>query len=362
MIKTKFKRIFSAFICAVVTVTFTVTAYAESEQDGFLYRFIDNSNVIEISGISPGGKLADAPKIEIPYSIRGVSVIQIGNSAFADNDTAQEIRMTENILQICDESMYGMKSLKNITLPKHLSVLGKKAFSYCTSLESVNFETTELRTIQEFTFYGCTKLNNVVLSSSVLELDEHCFGHCMSLDKIYIPSSVTKIDQTAFYSTKSGLTVYGYTDSEAQRYALKNNLGFVDMSKKDFNGLYRSISSAEYLRNSMNVFMYTEESVDAFTAAYNNAVEVKQNFFSTPDEVKNAVQSLNDSISGLQELMKYDINNDGSITLSDVVIMQKRLINNYSYSPRETYIADRNGDGAVSLADIILLQRYLLRV
>ena len=60
--------------------------------------------------------------------------------------------------------------------------------------------------------------------------------------------------------------------------------------------------------------------------------------------------------------MKYDINNDGSITLSDVVIMQKRLINNYSYSPRETYIADRNGDGAVSLADIILLQRYLLRV
>ena len=358
----KIKKMLAVVICAVITVTFTLTANADSEQNGFLYRFIDNSNVIEISGISPNGILSDAQSIELPYSLRGVSVIQIGKSAFTNNGKIQNIHMTENILQICDDAMYGMKALKSITLPKHLSVLGKRAFSYCTSLENVSFETTELRQIQEFTFYGCTSLNNVILSSSVLELDDHCFGHCLSLDKIYIPPSVTKIEQTAFYSTKNGLTVYGDGDSEAHRYAVKNNINFIDVSKKNLNGLYRSISSAQYLRNRMNALMYTEESVAAFTEAYNNAVEVKENFFSTPDEVQAALQSLNNSMSGLQEVTKYDIDGDGSIMLSDVVLMQKRLLSNYNYSAREIYAADFNGDGAVTLADIVLFQRYILSI
>ena len=48
--------------------------------------------------------------------------------------------------------------------------------------------------------------------------------------------------------------------------------------------------------------------------------------------------------------------------LSDVVLMQKRLLSNYNYSAREIYAADFNGDGAVTLADIVLFQRYILSI
>ncbi len=425
----KFKRILAVVLCFAVTIPFVLTAEAVSEQDGFLYSFIDNSDVIEIVGIAPTGGQADNPTVSLPNSLRGVSVIQIGKSAFANNQIIQEILMGENIRQICDEAMYGMTVLHNITLPKFLSVLGKRVFSYCTTLERVNFKTTKLRQIQEFTFYGCTKLNNVILPSSLLELGEYCFGHCASLDKIYIPSSVGKISQTAFYSTKSGLTIYGEKNSEAYRYAVANNIAFVDVSEKDVDGLLQSLSEAERWWKYTDMSLYTDDSVDKLMQAYYSALAVKDDFFSTPEavsgakerldnachalkrnsmeeldivvtqaetylpvffrytessfsalesalkeaknvqcaqspseqEIKSAKKNLNDSIFSLQELTKYDSNNDGSITLADVVMVQKRLISDYSFTPREIYQVDFNNDGIVSLADVILFQRYLLR-
>ncbi len=425
----KIKRILAVVLCLVVTIPFSITAGAVNEQDGFLYGFIDHSNVIELVGISSTGEQADKPVIVIPYSFRGASVIQIGESAFANNNTIQEIRMTENILQVCDGAMYGMKALKNMTFPKSLLVLGKNAFSYCTDMERVNFETKKLKQIQEFTFYGCTKLNRVILPSSLAELGEYCFGHCMNLDKIYIPSSVGNISQTAFYSTGSGLTIYGEKNSVAYHYALANNISFVDVSSKNMDGLCQSISVAENWLKYTDTSLYTDDSVSALRKAYYDALTIKADFFSTPEavstiqeklnnayhslklnsmeeldtavtqaeiylpiffrytensfnalenalqqaknvqcaqspsetEIKSAKKNLNDSIFLLQELTKYDVNDDGNITLSDVVTIQKRLISNYPFTPRDIYRVDSNDDNIISLADIILFQRYLLR-
>ena len=426
----KYKKILAVFVCVImIVVSFTISAGAYSEQDGFLYEFIDNSDVIEIIGISPTGQLADQQTISLPYSIRGVAVIQIGKSAFSTNSTIKNMEMTENILQISDDAMYRMTNLQNITLPKYLMILGKRAFAYCTALESVNFETEELKQLQEFTFYGCTRLNNVILSPSVLELEDYCFGHCMSLDKIYIPSSVAKISQTAFYSTKSGQTIYGEAGSVAYRYALENNISFVDISNRKSEELFQAVSSVDYWRNHTNISWYTQDSITALTTAYDNAVVVSENFFSLPEEVSTALdnlnnayrslrlksmeeldsliiqaenyspvffqytessfnelenallqakevqqkelpserevqsakKNLNDSISALQQVMKYDVNNDGKITLSDIISVQRWLISDYSLTQRNIYIADFNNDGVITLTDVILFQRYLLR-
>ena len=426
----KSKKFFAILICVMIMLLpFTVTAGAYNEQDGFLYDFIEGSNVIEILGISPNGKWAGQQNIELPYSLRGVSVVQIGKSAFNNDSTIQTIRMTENILQISDDAMYNMKSLKTITLPKHLTLLGKKVFSYCTALETVNFETIKLRQLSEFTFYGCTKLNNVILPASLLEIEDYCFGHCMSLDKIYIPSSVKNISPTAFYSTNSDLTIYGEAGTKAYRYAMENNINFVDVGEKELYTLYQLMDTVENWYNSIDTALYTEESINALETAYENAAATAGEFFSTPeevstaqneldnayhtvklksmetletvianaetflplfyryteatfnalqetltqaeeiqnmafpndDEVKAVTENLNDRINALQELIKYDTNDDGKITLADIVLTHKRLAEDHYFTEREIYTADFNDDNRISLADITLFQRYLLQ-
>ena len=71
---------------------------------------------------------------------------------------------------------------------------------------------------------------------------------------------------------------------------------------------------------------------------------------------------INDSIkiNALVDVIKYDINSDGEITLSDIILVQKRLISDYHFNQREIYLADFNSDNKITLSDIVLFQRYLL--
>ena len=354
----KIKKVLAIILCIVTLMSFTIMAGAVSEKYGFLYGRIDNSDVLEIVGISSDGELADAQTITVPSYLNGLSVVQIGQSAFINNTTVQNITLTKNILEISDNAMYGMSALKSITLPENLMIMGEKAFAYCSALENVNFETRNLSEIQSYTFYGCTKLNDVVLPDCVFEIGEYAFAQCMSLDNIYIPSSVGIIADTAFYSTKNGFTIYGYRGSYAYRYALKNSIPFVDMKEKAFADLDEMIIQAE---NQMAVsFRYTESSVNDLEEAIRQAKAVQNDSSSTEKQAKDMTQILEQYLNILTEVTRYDVNLDGKITLSDIVMLNKRFISNYDFTQRDIYIADFNNDNKITLADIVLFQRYIL--
>ncbi len=298
------KKAVAVVLCVVMILSFGISTMAVGEKYGFLYNRLENSEVLEIVGIATDGELADAQTISIPYSIRGMSVIRIGQSAFINNKLIQNVQLTENIVQIADNAMYGMKALKSIILPKNLTTLGKNAFSYCTDLESVIFQTNNLSEIKEFTFYGCTKLNDVVLSDSVAEIGEYAFAQCMSLDNIYIPPTVSIIADTAFYSANNSFTIYGYKNSQAYYYAQKNNIPFVDMKEKAFAELDEMIIQAE---NQMAVsFRYTESSVNDLEQAIRQAKTVQNNSSSTEEQAKNTMANLESRINALVRITESD--------------------------------------------------------
>ena len=352
------KKFTAVVLCIVMIMSLGLSAGALSEQYGFMYQKIDNSDVLEIVGISPDGELAQAQMVNIPYFIKGLDVVQIGKSAFMNNSTVENINLTEKILEISNNAMYGMKALKSITLPKNLMILGKYSFAYCSALESVNFETENLTQIKDFTFYGCTKLNDVVLPDSIFEIGEYAFAQCMNLDNIYIPPTVSIIADTAFYSTKNGFTIYGYKNSQAYYYAQKNNIPFVDMKDKALADLNEMITQAE---NEMAVsFRYTESSVNALEETLYQAQIVYNNSSTTEEQAKNMTANLERKINALVDVIKYDINSDGEITLSDIIWVQKRFISDYHFNQREIYLADFNSDNKITLSDIVLFQRYLL--
>ena len=95
--------------------------------------------------------------------------------------------------------------VKSIIVPANITHIGEKAFSGCSSLESIIFEDgSKLTKIDSNAFEGCSKLEQINIPSSVTEIGENAFSGCSSLTSIIIPDSVTSIGSGAF-SGCSGL-------------------------------------------------------------------------------------------------------------------------------------------------------------
>jgi hypothetical protein len=68
------------------------------------------------------------------------------------------------------------------------------------------------------------------LPATVKTINSEAFSACTNLKKIVIPYNVTKMDNNIFAGCTS-LTIYGYQNSEAQKYATANDIPFVSMGK-----------------------------------------------------------------------------------------------------------------------------------
>lgn len=68
-------------------------------------------------------------------------------------------------------------------------------------------------------------LKSVTIPNTVELIDVNAFESCLSLEKIIIPPSVKEIKEKAFIGCDK-LTIYGYTNSVAEKYAKENNIPF----------------------------------------------------------------------------------------------------------------------------------------
>lgn len=80
------------------------------------------------------------------------------------------------------------------------------------------------RIIGDACFAECNAVS-VTIPDTVVEIKKIAFGHCVSLEKVVVPPSVTDIYDDAFeYCDK--LTIYGYTNSIAEKHAKEHNIPF----------------------------------------------------------------------------------------------------------------------------------------
>lgn len=284
-------------LCSVVFSTSAFAAIMSSE--GFDFQRIDGTTKAEILGISSGSNLESSNSITIPSSLNNCLIIRIATNAFKDNTVLEEIILPNTITEFSDFAFNNAKALKTITIPNKLQSMGVLAFNNCTSLTNVKFETTRLSIIPRASFYGCSSLDNVIIPSSVNTIDSMAFAACVSLNRIYIPSTVSVISNDAFLYDDN-LTIYGIAGSSAHVYAQNKNIPFVDMSGDKSTYLLNNwISSAEY-RLSGDMSEYIPETVDKLILEYENAVAVKNDFFSTQSDIDTAVNNLSTAFKSLK--------------------------------------------------------------
>ena len=104
--------------------------------------------------------------------------------------------------------------------------IGTEAFKDCTKLEKVIIPSS-VTDIQSNAFVGCTALKEVVIPEGVTSIRTHVFGGCTALKEITLPASLTNISPFAFEDTVKGFTIKGKAGSYAESFAKNKGIKFV---------------------------------------------------------------------------------------------------------------------------------------
>lgn len=121
---------------------------------------------------------------------------------------------------------------KNIRIPVHINgkqvrVIGNYTFSSCSEIESIFIPTT-VAIIGESSFAYCSALKSMDIPQSVTSIGDYAFHECSGLSSIIIPKNVVTIGNYAFKGCPS-LTISGYKNSSAEKFAADNNIPFKSM-------------------------------------------------------------------------------------------------------------------------------------
>lgn len=105
----------------------------------------------------------------------------------------------DGILRIGHAAFADCSSLTSITFPDGLNFIGTAAFSDCTGLTEVVIpDGVEL--ISDFTFNSCTNLRSVTLPESLREIGAAAFS-ATALESVTLPESLIVIGEQAFIAT-----------------------------------------------------------------------------------------------------------------------------------------------------------------
>ena len=131
-----------------------------------------------------------------------------------------------DITAIPSEFFSGCIQLSNVTLPSSLELIGTEAFFSCTSLNSIDLNNTDLKTINESAFkqsaiksialpISIDNIEREAFMNSELETIEYhresnintisssCFAYATNLKTVTLPDSIEVIESKAFYHCES---------------------------------------------------------------------------------------------------------------------------------------------------------------
>lgn len=134
----------------------------------------------------------------------GVKII--GECAFSGCVNLTKVTMPNTLTEIRDGAFYGCSKLSEISIPDNVHWIYSNAFSECTGLTKITLPSNIWR-IENFAFSDCTKLTSITIPDSVTSIGNYVFKDCTGLTSITIPSSVEVMGIYVFYGWTSEQTI-----------------------------------------------------------------------------------------------------------------------------------------------------------
>lgn len=131
--------------------------------------------------------------VNMPSSLK-----TIGDGAFEACEALQGLSLPEGLKSIGEYAFDGCNGITKLNIPTSCTSLGKGAFEYCKNLGGRVNLPDGITEIPVSLFQGCEKLEGVMLPQSVTNIKECAFEGCESFASFYIPSKVNLIGKSAF--------------------------------------------------------------------------------------------------------------------------------------------------------------------
>ncbi len=287
------------------------------------------------------------------------SVTSIGSEAFIKCLALTSIELSDNLESISPKMLYSCRALEDIVLPDSLMSIEKNAFGYCVALTDISLP-EKLTFIDEYSFYGCEGFTEVTIPYVVESLNQKTFNDCKSLKKLTVLNPTTSFSsKEMFLNVPSGLTIYGYKNSSAERFCQEKGIQFVALEGFDLNVKvegYSTVYTGEGLTENPT---FTVDAVDDFVVRYSKGDSFNYtDSFNSIEELGYFYRHHTDYYSKIPGYLK-DI---GTYTISYCV---------YAHGSNPTYgtltidiidclMGDTDCDGEISVLDASLIQMYLV--
>lgn len=165
------KKLFTSFICALVTVLSYANIY-ELGSNGYLEYFPMSNGEITITGGSIYGDVTIPDKIEERF------VTALSSGAFIHQIGLKSITLPDKITTIADRAFMDCQDLKSVVAPSVKNV-NQSAFNNCLGLETVTFA-KELNIVTSYAFFNCCNLKQkfiIVNGGKNDRVGSHAFYH-----------------------------------------------------------------------------------------------------------------------------------------------------------------------------------------
>lgn len=277
-------------VCISVFCSFSLSVRAEDEvlqgsfEDRVFWEYCDGTLVIRGTGALPQGFLnanqyggivrRNTKRVVIEgdiSSIQGHAFYWGNGNSFEFTSIEQITILSEKIVEIDRAAFYCIPTLKEVSLPDGLRVIGHNAFAYCTALSTVNIPDS-VTCIESNAFKGCTELTSLSIPAGVKSIGDGAFENCTGLKSITIPEGVTCIGKSAFLGC-----------TELQSIDLPNSLLTVGESA------FQSCSNLFAIDLSKNI---SEISNNAFRASGLKSIEIPEKCASIGEEAFRGCLSL----------------------------------------------------------------------
>ena len=188
-----------------------------------------------------GNALAAADLIDEFAGITGPGYRDVANGNYKDavSKGLTHIVVPNGTTEIKSKAFSGCGSMAEVTIPSSVTRIGTDAFDSCKSLTKVNITDlsswcnisfanisanplsrnadlyingiiitrmvipTSVTKINDYAFYGCKSVENVTISNGVTSIGACAFYNCAKLKSVTIPNTVVDIRQNAFYNCTS---------------------------------------------------------------------------------------------------------------------------------------------------------------
>lgn len=250
-------------------------------------------------------------------------------------------------------------SVSDVVIPSEIEGLPVTAISvgafYLSTITSIEIPNT-VTSIGEMAFLGCTSLKSVKLSTGVAKIDKNAFGSCSALREVQVAKdnpNFSSLDGVLYSKAQDTLVIYPAAKTDAA-YTIPGGVTSVAMYAFSENPYLETIA----IPNSL---------IKVGDSAFFNCKNLRSVSYNGTEEEWNQITIglLNEKLTGAniqyQERILGDVNADGALTISDVMLLQKWLLAVPDTQLADWKAADFNEDQTLNGFDLCQMRYALLK-